>query len=255
MPRMSIDRRAFLALAAAALAAPAAPAQTPPRPTRLRAVALDGLVVFDVRRTLALAESAFPGRGAELVNAWRQRQFDYQWLRAGGEQYADFLQVTADSLGFAARSLGLGLSADVRVALLDVYRELDAWPDAQPALRALKDAGLKLAFLSNMTAGMLNGGIERAGLRGLFDCVLSSDQVRSYKPARRAYALGTSALQLPNEAILFVASAGWDAAGAKWFRYPTYWVNRGSAPAEELDAAPDGVGRDMNELVAFVRER
>ena len=84
--------------------------------------------------------------------------------------------------------------------------------------------------------------------------MLSTDDVRSYKPARRAYALAPSALQLPNEAILFVASAGWDVAGAKWFRYPTYWVNRGAAPAEELDAVPDGVGHDMNDLVAFVRE-
>lgn len=252
---MPIDRREFLALAAAALAAPGASAQTPPSRTRLRAVALDGLVVFDARRTLALAESAFPGRGAEIVSAWRQRQFDYQWLRASGEQYADFFQVTADSLGFAARSLGLALSPDIRAGLLDVYRELDVWPDAEPALNALKDAGLKLAFLSNMTASMLSRGIERAGLRGLFDCVLSTDQVRSYKPSRRAYALGADTLQLPNEAILFVASAGWDVAGAKWFRYPTYWVNRGSAPVEELDAAPDGVGHDMNDLVAFVRER
>jgi 2-haloacid dehalogenase len=252
---MLIDRREFLALSAAALAAPAASAQTASIPTRLRAVALDGLVVFDARRTLALAESAFPGRGAELVNAWRQRQFDYQWLRASGEQYADFFQVTADSLGFAARSLDLALSAEIRTALLDVYHELDAWPDALPALCALKDVGLKVAFLSNMTASMLNAGIERAGLNGLFDCVLSTDRVRSYKPARRAYALGPSALELPNEAILFVASAGWDVAGAKWFRYPTYWVNRGAAPAEELDAVPDGVGHDMNDLVAFVRER
>jgi len=252
---MTIDRREFLALAAATLAVPAASAQMQPRQVPLRAVALDGLVVFDARRTLAVAESAFPGRGTELVNAWRQRQFDYQWLRASGERYADFFQVTADSLDFAARSLGLALSSDAGVALLNVYGELDAWPDTQPALHALKDAGLKLAFLSNMTVSMLNGGIERAGLRGLFDYVLSTDQVRSYKPARRAYALGPDALRLPNTAILFVASAGWDVAGAKWFGYPTYWVNRAAAPVEELDALPDGVGHDLNDLVAFVRER
>jgi hypothetical protein len=26
------------------------------------------------------------------------------------------------------------------------------------------------------------------------------------------------------EEILFVASAGWDTAGARWFRYPTFWI-------------------------------
>jgi 2-haloacid dehalogenase len=247
---MPIDRRQFLATAAAVLAAHAARAHTPSRP---RAVALDGLVVFDTRRVLGLAESAFPGRGAELVNVWRARQFDYQWLRVSGARYEDFSHVT-DSLEFAARSIGVEISAGVRAGLLDVYRGLDAWPDAQPALNALKDAGLKLALLSNMTPSMLHGGIEHAGLQGLFERVLSTDDVRSFKPAPRAYALGPSALRLPTEAILFVASAGWDAAGAKWFGYPTYWVNRSAAPQEELDAVPDGVGHDMHDLVAFVRE-
>lgn len=251
---MPIDRREILTLAVTALAARSALAQRPPPATRVRAVAFDGLVVFDARRTLPIAEAAFPGRGMDLVNAWRQRQFDYQWLRASGERYADFLQVTADSLEFAARSLGLALPADVRASLLDVYRAPDAWPDAQPALRALKDSGLKLAILSNMSPGMLRAGIERANLGGLFDSVLSSDAVRSYKPAPRAYALGPRALRVPKEAILFVASAGWDVAGAKWFGYPTYWVNRAGAPAEVLDAAPDGSGRDMSALVDLVRK-
>jgi 2-haloacid dehalogenase len=161
--------------------------------------------------------------------------------------------VTGDRLEFAARSLGLAVSADVRARLLDVYRAPDAWPDVQPALRALKDGGLELAILSNMSPSMLRVGMERANLSELFDKVLSSDEVRSYKPAPRAYALGPSALRIPKEAILFVASAGWDVAGAKWFGYPTYWVNRGGAPAEVLDAAPDGGGRDMNDLVEFVR--
>jgi len=252
---MRIARRQFLVSTAAALLAGAARARAAQNTRPLRAVAFDGLAIFDARRVLAVADSAFPGRGAELVNAWRTRQFDYQWLRVSGARYEDFERVTADSLEFAARSLGVELSPDLRAALLDVYHGLDAWPDAGPALRALKGTGLQLALLSNMTSGMLHGGIVRAGLGGLFDRVLSTDEVGSFKPAPRAYALGPSALRVPVEAILFVASAGWDAAGAKWFGYPTYWVNRTAAPVEELDATPDGIGRDLAELVAFVRER
>ena len=163
--------------------------------------------------------------------------------------------VTADSLEVAARSLGVELSAGIRDALLGVYGELDAWPDALPSLQALGDAGLRLALLSNMTPSMLNAGIEHAGLRGVFERVLSTDDARSFKPAPRAYALGPSALRLPAESILFVASAGWDAAGAKWFGYPTYWVNRPGAPQEELGVAPDGTGRDLRELVDFASRR
>jgi 2-haloacid dehalogenase len=249
---MNIARRRLLALTVSALSAPRLLAQ--PKAPRWHAVAIDGLVVFDTRHVQRVAEERFPGFGAALATAWRSRQFEYQWLRTTGEQYADFLSVTNDSLEFAARSLGLELSADARAALMDVYAALDVWPDAGPALHALRESGMQLAFLSNMTAAMLNDGIARAGLGGLFDYVLSTDAVRAFKPAPRAYALGPSALRVPKESVLFVASAGWDAAGASWFGYPTYWVNRNSAPHESLGTHPDGTGSDLSSLAQYVRE-
>jgi 2-haloacid dehalogenase len=248
---MNIARRSLLALTVSALAAPRLLAQVAPR---WRAIALDGLAVFDIRRVQKLAEAHFPGLGAALVTAWRSRQFEYQWLRTAGDQYADFLSVTSDSLEFAARSLSLELSANTRAALLDVYTALDVWPDAGPALHALRERGMQLAFLSNMTVAMLNDGIARAGLDGLFDHVLSTDAVQAFKPAPRAYALGPSVLGFPKESILFVASAGWDAAGASWFGYPTYWVNRNAAPHEALGERPGGTGSDLSSLVQYVRE-
>jgi 2-haloacid dehalogenase len=56
----------------------------------------------------------------------------------------------------------------------------------------------------------------------------------------------------PTRAV-FVPSSGWDAAGAKWFGYPTFWVNRTAAPAEELGTAADGTGAGAADLVAFVK--
>jgi 2-haloacid dehalogenase len=250
---MSIARRSLLALTVGALAAPRVFTQSTAR--HWRAVAFDGLVVFDTRRVQTLAEERFPRHGAALVTAWRSRQFEYQWLRTAGEQYADFLSVTNDSLEYAARSLGLELSEETGATLMEVYVALDVWPDARPALHALRESGLQLAFLSNMTAMMLNDGIARANLGGLFSHVLSTDAARAFKPAPNAYALGPSVLGLPKESILFVASTGWDAAGARWFGYPTYWVNRSAAPYESLGARPDAEGPDLGSLVEYVRER
>ena len=103
-----------------------------------------------------------------------------------------------------------------------------------------------------MTASMLEANIKSAKLDDTFDHVLSSDQIRSYKPDARVYRLGIDALKLKREEILFAAFAGWDAAGAKAFGYPTFWVNRLQAPDEELDAAPDMTGKDLTELSRFV---
>jgi len=86
----------------------------------------------------------------------------------------------------------------------------------------------------------------------LFDHVLSVDAVRQYKTAPAAYALGPQAFNLPASEILFVSSNCWDACGATWFGYTTFWINRAGHPAERLDVAPTGTGHDMNDLLDFV---
>jgi 2-haloacid dehalogenase len=86
----------------------------------------------------------------------------------------------------------------------------------------------------------------------VFEHVLSTDLVKTYKPDPRAYQLGIDALGLPREQIVFAAFAGWDAAGAKTFGYPTYWVNRLGLPPEELGILPDGTGANLTDLAALV---
>ena len=135
---------------------------------------------------------------------------------------------------------------------MEAYLALDAWPDAPAALRALSSAGIRLAFLSNATRQILDSGLRTAGLVDLFESVISTDQIRTFKPDPRAYQLAIDVLEMRREEILFAAYAGWDAAGAKWFGYPTFWVNRLGLPEEEFGIVPDGVGRDLNDLVTFV---
>jgi DNA replication protein DnaC len=119
-------------------------------------------------------------------------------------------------------------------------------------LHAFKAKGLRLAFLSNMTADMLNMGLANSGLEGLLDHVLSTDAIKTFKPDPRAYQLGIDAFKLPKEQIAFAAFAGWDAAGAEWFGYPTFWVNRLRAKFEGLDAQKTATGQDLSDLVRFI---
>jgi 2-haloacid dehalogenase len=222
---------------------------------RLRAIAFDGLAVFDVRPIGALAEKVFPGRGDEMSALWRSRQFEYTWLRTAGRQYADFWQVTEEALIFSCRSLKLELTKADRDRLMQSYLEIKAWPDALAALKGLKASGLRMAFLSNFTAAMLDQAVKNSGLEGTFDDHLSTDRVRAFKPDPQAYKMAVSAFGLKKEEIAFAAFAGWDAVGAKWFGYPTFWVNRTHAAAEELGAVPDGVGENLNDLAVFVQTK
>ena len=225
------------------------------KPQQFKLIAFDAFAIFDPRPVFGLAETLFPGRGADLSNAWRTRQFEYQWLRALSGQYADFWQTTEDALVFAAKLLQLDLTQDKRAQLMGAYLRLKAWPDVPSTLTALREAGIRLTLLSNMTLKMLETGIKNAGLGGTFEHALSTDQIRSYKPDPRAYQMAIDVAKLKRDELLFAAFAGWDAAGAKWFGYPTFWVNRLNAPKEELGAVPDAMASDLTGLLRFVKAR
>ena len=250
----SLDRRTFLGVTAGAVAGTLlgpVPLSAAGTSVRVRAVAFDAFPILDPRPVFALAEELFPGKGFELSNAWRMRQFEYTWLRTVAGRYADFWQVTEDALVVAARTLKLGLDSRRRERLMNAYLELKTWPDVPEALDSLKAARIRLAFVSNFSKRMLEAGIKNSALDGVFEHVLSTDEVRQFKPAPRAYQMAVDAFGLTRDEIIFAAFAGWDAAGAKWFGFPTAWVNRLNSPVEQLSAVPDVTCSDMLGLVAF----
>jgi 2-haloacid dehalogenase len=252
---MLVNRREFLH--AAAMAAATSGAFTPAaaavaRRNAIRAIAFDGFPIFDPRPIFALAEQLFPGRGAELSNLWRTRQFEYTWLRTAAKRYRDFLGIIDDALIFAVRSLDLDMTPEKRAALVNGYLSMKAWPDVVPALAKLKQDGIRLALLSNFTPAMFDANIRSAGLGGLFEFKLSTDSVKVFKPDPQTYQMGIDAFGMNREEILFAAFAGWDASGAKLFGYPTFWINRQKQPAELLDAVPDGEGTGMQDLLGFL---
>ena len=253
---MQIDRREFFNWVAAGVATTLltstslAAAATKPK---IKAIVFDGFALWDPRPISALAEQLFPGRGAELSNAWRTRQFDYQWLRVLTKRYVDFWQATDDALVFSAEMLKLDLTPDKRQQLMNAYLELKAWPDVLPALQTLKSMGMRLAPLSNLTPAILDANIKSSGLEGIFDRVISTDRIKTYKPDPRAYQLGIDTYKLKREEILFIPFAGWDAAGAKSFGYPTFWVNRLGLPAEKLGVTADAMGKTLTDMVDFVK--
>ncbi len=74
--RNSIARREFLGVCGAGALLPAAlRAEQRPR-TSYKAIAFDAFAIFDPRPIAALCETMFPGKGIELFDIWRLRQFE-----------------------------------------------------------------------------------------------------------------------------------------------------------------------------------
>jgi len=253
-----LDRRRFLQITTAGLAMSFSPSFSETRPlspSRIKAVAFDGFAIFDPRPIANLASALFAGRGTELVNEWRTRQFEYSWLRTITGNYSDFWQVTGDALTYAANKIGLSISPGEAAQLMEGFLKLEPWPDVVPTLNQLRGEGLPLAIISDLTPRMMEACVANSALQRIFQCLLSTDQVRAFKPDPRTYGMGTAAFNLRREEILFVAYAGWDAVGSKRFGYPTYWVNRLHLPAEELGEHADATYADLNGVGTFIRDR
>lgn len=218
----------------------------------VRAAVFDAYgTLFDVASASERAQAALGDRWKPLAELWRAKQLQYTWLRSLMGRHADFWHVTGDALDYALEALGIADDA-LRDRLMALYNRLGAYPEAKPALEALRAAGLRLAVLSNGSPRMLATAGEAAGLAALLDAVLSVEEVGIYKPHPSVYRLALDSLRLwPNE-ILFVSANGWDACGAKAAGLRVAWCNRTGQPAERLGEQPDVVIGALDELPALI---
>jgi 2-haloacid dehalogenase len=188
------------------------------------------------------------GDAAEPLSAlWRDKQLQYTWLRAAQDRHADFWQVTGDALDFTLEKLRLDRPG-LRERLMGLYLALDPFPEVPAVLKALRDAGFVTAILSNGTPGMLDAAVAAAGLGGMFDAVMSVEEVGVFKPARRVYRLAVDRLGCPAAAIAFQSSNAWDAHAASAFGMRVVWCNRYCAGRERLPGAPDCEIASLGEL-------
>lgn len=250
-----MSRREFLGFLSGALAAACAqrtqPVHEPARgPTR--AVAFDLFTLFDPRGVDQRVERLV-GNAPGFSATWKSRLFEYSWLRAAAGQYRDFEGLVHDALTHASQAHGLVLTNSTREELQASFTELQAWPDSGATLELLRAKGFRLAPLANFSPRMIERLLDHGGLRHHFDALISTDQARTYKPDPRAYGLAETVFGLPRTQIAFAAFGGWDAAGARWFGFPTFWVNRLSQAGEEL-IAPNGTGNDLSALARWLIE-
>ncbi|MBX9758091.1 MAG: haloacid dehalogenase type II [Beijerinckiaceae bacterium] len=207
--------------------------------------------LFDVHAAVSRHAGAVGPPAMRLSEMWRAKQLEYTWVRSLADApWRDFRELTAQALDFAAAMTG-GLDASLRARLLAAYDELAAYPDALPALEALKGAGAKLAILSNGTPAMLESAVRAGGLDGLFDAILSVDERKVFKTAPTIYAMAADRFDAEPRAISFQSSNRWDIAGASLAGFRAVWVNRSGAPDEYPDMPPARIVRGLDELPAL----
>lgn len=92
-------------------------------------------------------------------------------------------------------------------AKLHAFRYVDVlkpFPDARPALQALRDMGLKIGVLSNFPLATIESSLEAVDMLDLVDVALSSSNIGVAKPDPQAYAHIAKAMDFEYAEALFI---------------------------------------------------
>jgi 2-haloacid dehalogenase len=221
-------------------------------------------LVFDVFGTLvdwrsgiarAFRASEVSGDPEELADSWRARFWPMlAAVNAGERPWANFDELHAVALDDLLTERGTDVPVLERARLVEAWHQLDPWPDVRAGLDALRRLRV-VAALSNGHVALLVDLVRHADLR--FDCLLSAELVRAYKPEREAYLIAARLLSLEPAELMLVASHPLDLKGARRAGLRSALVERpleygAGSPARDDPDADLSVGnlRDLAQRLA-----
>ena len=193
-------------------------------------------------------ERYLPEQALRLSEVWRQKQLEYTFRLAAMERYEDFEQVTRNALDYALAVVGRELRSEQKDALIAQYNNLERFPDVEPGLERLKEAGHQMIIFSNGAPHMLQALMDAAELRPYFQGFVSVDEVKTYKPSPKTYRHAARRLERPIGEVRLVSSNPFDDIGAETAGMKSAWVDRSGGLFDTLGSPPEIVVGTLTEL-------
>jgi 2-haloacid dehalogenase len=211
-------------------------------------------IVFDVNETLLDLRALDPPFERAFGRAGVRREWFAQFLQSAfvstiTDRYTDFGTIGRAALDMIAARNAVELAPEDRDAILGTMLQLPPYPEVRAALERLRDAGLRIAALTNSTEAVATAQLTNAGLAPLFERILSADAALRLKPAREAYEAAAAALGVAVGEIRLVAAHAWDVAGALAAGAAAAFVARPGMVLDPLVPPPDVIGSDLSEVV------
>ena len=202
-----------------------------------------GLATFLAQLALQVGDTDAPN-GRVLRERWEAIQFD---LIQG--PYMKYDRALAESLRLWAAERGYGWEPAWGEALGRAMRSWQPFPDTRPALSRVREAGGKLAIISNTDEAIIAQTLRH--LEVPFDSVITAESCGVYKPSPTVFAQAQDRLGVAPERILHVAFGfKYDIGPAQDAGWQSAWINR-YAETKPGPATPDHEWRDLWGLARY----
>ena len=175
--------------------------------------------IYDNMKTAV--ETIFVGKG-RLYN--RQRP------------YRSYRKVLADVVDGFGERFGFLVGHAEREALVASVASWRPFPDTVGALCALATR-YRLAVISNIDDDLFTTTAAQLGVS--FDCVVTAQGARSYKPDQAIFELALGRLEVKGHQVCHVAEGVTEISPARRLGCATVWVRRRGRSARLLTEAPD----------------
>ena len=220
---------------------------------------LPPVLIFDVNETLsnmAPMAARFDDVGApsQQAKTWFAGLLRDGFALTTVGADAAFARIAAESLRVSLHGLSLDRSTEDAVGhIMEGFQALRVHPDVCDGIRALSDLGVRLVTLSNGSASVAEALFEHAGIRHLFERLLTVEDAGIWKPAPGAYAYALDQCAVGRGEAMLVAVHPWDIDGAHRAGLGTAWVNRDDGPYPEYFTAPDLQTTSLTDLADQLR--
>ena len=185
-----------------------------------------------------------PPPARELRERWEELQFE----RLLGD-WCSYRRVLSDSLAAWAGERGYRFNEHDGEQLARSMESWQPFPDTVPALRAARDAGLRLWILSNTDRAIMEHTLRHLEVE--FDGVTVAEDCRAYKPSTVPFEHALREIDVPREQVVHVAFGfKYDIGPAQRLGLRTAWVNRKREPAPGAER-PDHEWDDLWPLAAL----
>ncbi len=215
------------------------------------------VILFDVIETLLDLRALEPRLAAAFGTADVLKPFFSQMLQSAfaltlSRGYEDFGAVAKAALQITAEQRGVKLTDDAARQVLEGLQTLPPHPEVAAALQRLREAGFRLAALTNSSSAVLHKQVEHAGIAGMFEKLLTVEAVRQFKPAPAVYEYAAKEMGVAVHHTRLVAAHGWDVGGAMRAGCAAAFVARPGQVLDPLFPRPDITGRDLSEVAAAI---